>query len=112
MDYYFSTQLKNSTFDVAVSKTIEALAYEGFGVLTVIDMKATLKKKLDVDRSNYKILGACNPTFAYKALQAERQDRHHAALQRNRSRKGEGDYRDCRGRPCCLYAGCRKYRID
>ena len=71
MDYYFSTQLKNSTFDVAVSKTIEAFAYEGFGVLTVIDMKATLKKKLDVDRSNYKILGACNPTFAYKALQAE-----------------------------------------
>ena len=49
MDYYFSTQLKNSTFDEAVTKTKDALKLEGFGVLTEIDMKATLKKKLDVD---------------------------------------------------------------
>ena len=71
MDYYFSTQLKNSTFDEAISKTKEALKLEGFGVLTEIDMKATLKKKLDVDFYNYTILGACNPSLAYKALEAE-----------------------------------------
>ena len=71
MDYYFSTQLKNSTFDEAISKTKEALKLEGFGVLTEIDMKATLKKKLDVDFYNYIILGACNPSLAYKALEAE-----------------------------------------
>ena len=71
MDYYFSTQLDNITFDEAVSKTTEALKDEGFGVLTEIDMKATLKKKLDVDYHNYKILGACNPPLAYKALQSE-----------------------------------------
>ena len=71
MDYYFSTQLKNSTFDDAVSKTKEALKLEGFGVLTEIDIKATLKKKLDIDFYNYTILGACNPSLAYKALEAE-----------------------------------------
>ena len=71
MDYYFSTQLKNSTFDDAVSKTKEALKLEGFGVLTEIDIKATLKKKLDIDFYNYTILGACNPSLAHKALEAE-----------------------------------------
>ena len=71
MDYYFSTVLKNQTFEEAVTKTTEALKVEGFGILTEIDMKATLKKKLDVDFHNYKILGACNPPLAYKALQAE-----------------------------------------
>lgn len=71
MDYYFSTQLKNISFEEAVSKTTEALKEEGFGVLTEIDMKATLKKKLEVDYHNYKILGACNPPLAYKALQSE-----------------------------------------
>ena len=71
MDYYFSTQLKDSTFDDAVSKTKEALKSEGFGVLTEIDMKATLKKKLDVHFHNYIILGACNPPLAYEALKAE-----------------------------------------
>ncbi|WP_133672325.1 DUF302 domain-containing protein [Maribacter caenipelagi] len=71
MDYYFLTKLKNSTFANAVLLTKEALQKEGFGVLTEIDMKATLKNKLDVDFHNYKILGACNPSLAYEALKAE-----------------------------------------
>lgn len=71
MSYYFSTILKNLTFEEAVNRTTEALKKEGFGVLTEIDLKTTLKKKLDVDFQNYVILGACNPSLAYKALQAE-----------------------------------------
>ena len=71
MEYYFSTYLKNEPFEKVVQKTTEALKQEGFGVLTEIDMKATLKKKLDVDFYNYKILGACNPPLAHQALLAE-----------------------------------------
>ena len=70
MKYYFSKTIAGS-FDNAVQKVTEALKAEGFGILTEIDIKATLKKKLDVDFYNYKILGACNPPFAYKALLAE-----------------------------------------
>ena len=71
MEYYFLTLLKNISFDAAIEKTKDALKDEGFGVLTEIDMKSTFKQKLDVDFHNYKILGACNPTFAYKAIQHE-----------------------------------------
>ncbi len=70
MEYYFSKTITES-FDNAIQKVTEALKAEGFGILTEIDIKATLKKKLDVDFYNYKILGACNPPFAYQALLAE-----------------------------------------
>ncbi|MGV6845529.1 MAG: DUF302 domain-containing protein [Lutibacter sp.] len=71
MSYYFSTTLKNITFEAAKEKVTTALKEEGFGVLTNIDISKTLKKKLDVDFRPYEILGACNPHFAYKALSAE-----------------------------------------
>lgn len=71
MDYYFKTTISNTTFDKAIEKTITELQKEGFGVLTKVDIKSTLKKKLDVDFYNYTILGACNALSAYRALQAE-----------------------------------------
>ncbi|WP_369766138.1 DUF302 domain-containing protein [Flavobacterium sp. WC2429] len=70
MDYYFNKTISDS-FENAIQKVTEALKSEGFGILTEIDLKATLKKKLDVDFYNYTILGACNPPFAYQALLAE-----------------------------------------
>lgn len=70
MSYYFSKTLDTS-FEDAIAHTTEALKKEGFGVLTEIDIKATLKKKLDVDFKKYQILGACNPPLAHKALSSE-----------------------------------------
>ena len=70
MSYYFSKSV-TSSFDQTIGAVTEALKKEGFGILSEIDIKQTLKKKLDVDFRNYRILGACNPPFAYMALQAE-----------------------------------------
>jgi uncharacterized protein (DUF302 family) len=71
MTYQFSKTLTRTGFNEAIEKVTEALKSEGFGVLTEIDVKATFKKKLDVDFRPYRILGACNPNFAYKAISAE-----------------------------------------
>lgn len=70
MSYFFSKKLY-TTFEKALERTVDALKENGFGVLTEIDIQATLKIKLDVDYPKYRILGACNPTFAHKALQSE-----------------------------------------
>lgn len=70
MSYYFSKSMDTS-FEEAIEVVTEALKKDGFGVLTEIDVKETLKEKLDVDFKKYKILGACNPSFAHQALQKE-----------------------------------------
>lgn len=72
VDYEISTIL-DEDYDIAVSKTVDALKEEGFGVLTEIDVQKTLKTKLNVDFERYVILGACNPPFANKALAIERE---------------------------------------
>jgi uncharacterized protein (DUF302 family) len=68
---YGISRVVDLSYDKAVEKVTEELKKEGFGVLTTIDVRETLKKKLDVDFGKYVILGACNPPFAYKSLQAE-----------------------------------------
>ena len=68
--YGFNVKVKDG-FDQAVQRVTEELQKEGFGVLTEIDVKATIKKKLDIDRKPYKILGACNPKLAHQALSAD-----------------------------------------
>ena len=69
--YGFTRLLENTGYEDAIEKVTRALGSEGFGVLTTIDVSATLKKKLDVDFRRYTILGACNPPLAHRALQAE-----------------------------------------
>lgn len=71
MSYYFSTKMKHTSYEDAISLVTEELKKEGFGVLTQIDMKDTLKKKIDADIRPYIILGACNPQFAHQGLQVE-----------------------------------------
>lgn len=68
---YYTSKTVDLEFEQAIERVTEALKKEGFGVLTEIDVKATLKKKLDVDFKKYRILGACNPEFAHQALLAE-----------------------------------------
>jgi len=68
---YFFAKIVDDNFDDAIERVTAHLADAGFGVLTTIDVTATLKKKIDVDFQRYTILGACNPGFAHKALQAE-----------------------------------------
>jgi uncharacterized protein (DUF302 family) len=70
MNYYFNKTI-NGTFEEVIDRVTQALKEEGFGILTEIDIKETLKKKLDVDFKKYRILGACNPPYAHKALLAE-----------------------------------------
>jgi uncharacterized protein (DUF302 family) len=70
MQYYFSKKL-NTTFDDALVRVTDELKKEGFGILTEIDVQAAMKKKLNLDFRKYRILGACNPPFAHKALEAE-----------------------------------------
>ena len=70
MQYYFNKTI-NGTFEDVIDKVTQRLKEEGFGILTEIDVTETLKKKLDVDFKKYRILGACNPPYAHKALQIE-----------------------------------------
>jgi uncharacterized protein (DUF302 family) len=70
MSYYFNKTI-NGTFEDIIDNVIEKLKIEGFGILTEINVKETLKKKLDVDFKKYRILGACNPPYAHKALLIE-----------------------------------------
>lgn len=71
MDYTINRKLPRADFPAVVERTRAALSTEGFGVLTEIDVKATMKKKLDADIDDYLILGACNPGMAYKAMEME-----------------------------------------
>ena len=71
MSYFYNRILQNATFEEALQRVAEELKKEGFGILTEIDVSETLKKKLDVDFRKYRVLGACNPSYAYKALQYE-----------------------------------------
>jgi uncharacterized protein (DUF302 family) len=70
MEYYFSTIL-NLGFEETIAKTIDALKNEGFGLVSDIDLQAKFKEKLGIDYKQYRILGACNPAYAHKALQVE-----------------------------------------
>lgn len=70
MSYYFAKTLETG-FEEAIRRTVEALKQEGFGIITEIDVKDTLKKKINIDFRNYRILGACNPALAREALEID-----------------------------------------
>jgi len=71
MNYSINKKLPNKTFEQAIEIVTELLQTEGFGIISEIDVQAALKEKINVDFRNYRILGACNPHFAYKAIEAE-----------------------------------------
>ncbi len=71
MEYTFNKTLKRISYEDALVKVTDELKKEGFGIITEIDVKETFKKKLDLDFRKYKILGACNPGFAHKAIETE-----------------------------------------
>jgi uncharacterized protein (DUF302 family) len=71
MNYYFQKELTNASFDDAIKKVTEELKKVGFGILTEIDVQSTFKNKLNVDFRKYRILGACNPAYAHRALQSD-----------------------------------------
>jgi uncharacterized protein (DUF302 family) len=71
MEFFIAKKIKEGTFNEIEEKVRQELMKEGFGVITEIDIKKTFKEKIDVDFRNYMILGACNPQFAYKAIQEE-----------------------------------------
>ncbi len=71
MNYYFNTTISGKDFDEVIDLVTEELKKEGFGILTEIDVQATFKNKLDIDFKKYRILGACNPPSAYKAITSE-----------------------------------------
>ena len=106
MSYYFSKTLE-MPFVQAIQHVTEALAGKGFGVLTTIDVRATMKKKLDIDFRPYTILGACNPEFAPQGAANRGHDRNDAALQRGRPGNWQGPNRGLGHRSCSLDDGCR-----
>lgn len=71
MSYYFAKTLTGKSFEAVTARVTDALKEEGFGILTEIDVRATMKKKLDKDFRDYRILGACNPPLAHQALLTE-----------------------------------------
>jgi uncharacterized protein (DUF302 family) len=71
MNYHHSKKLSNTSFEEAIERITEELQKEGFGILTEVDVTGTFKKKLDINFRNYRILGACNPNYAYKAISSE-----------------------------------------
>lgn len=71
MEYYHSKLIKDAEFEEVIDRVVKELKKEGFGILTEVDVQETMKNKLNIDFNPYKILGACNPEYAYKALKAE-----------------------------------------